>query len=1571
MQTRLRLALSCAALALTACPAPEGEPPLFNAKDLSVQCPTGQVGWDFSTGGNDSAIVENSVSREITIDSATLGTCNYQGDFAVDCDGRRDCTRLVKKTTSPPCAGGPLNLTYHCGDETPRYTVVLSGEASAQTVTLACAEPLTILSAVYGSNAPTAANQANITAAVASACTGKRRCGLEDPYVLNNRQDVWPNNPKETLIRYYCGADPVLKETTVASGARVDIQCPLSEAKAATFRDTLRVQGVTCGSAATCSAPRQQAAQVWDKKVRDACEGKKSCRLRMDPFVSWRDTPGHDLMITYWCSSPQAPETRAFRTTASDEPYVDLYCGTPIRIVSATGTAANLVEARSLCDYKSRCRLPQIEMPTDGGFAFRGALYQYTCGDNAFDVRTRDLGDSPICNRGVCRLRPADEMKRQIECDRYTNNLVGGIRVVSATVGGADALLSTTNSCYGRDTCFYRLPGAFVNGSATYRCGNSYALKTATVRSTLPTGLEFSCRPDVKVVSLECDYDDPNYPENAKKCVKPLESYFMTTPAHQLCAAGNSGVCDIQKRKAQIAHLKWTCGEDPRVYSYDGLGEPDPWGPHRFEILQPRCETPETPYVAKACVPEFCAGNMRRDAKLACVPDATKTQTEVFTAPFVKTWLPGADGGTSQWGGADTTTLTEDFPFQVFSFTQYKAAGGVRLPPTTGVTVWAYDEFLAKPGATSVPASKRTTYGFRCVVSEAPIRDAEYSPTSPGFRRVINGGKGGVLPTTCYRQNVDDGRNAWFDAARRVGMPESQFRAAYDRRTSWLVSAFDAQGRFAAKRADNRLLNAVNPIGFFYDSANGWIDQFGFYAQSTDYRFKKEVTFVESSEIQLSAMSATLREAQVKLDVGKPALLPTFDVDLTWSQRGDSPSKNPLSPRSLLAPSAAVPLNQRNLRATIELGRKSATEDEWVTVNATSFPAAGLGSGNAMSQTQRLSAALTPALRERLLAVKGTDAANLQTADGFMRSFDEDQTLFRVRVCMDFDGVTHALGTANTTSASLDDRGVTAQRDGATYGLKFVKRCAESAPLLLQRELFIFPTTPYVTVEAPANSASSPRQGDSASGSTNDMGNQSGCTETGGRQTCSGQSRNGMTTGGQFSLSAFDTGSGDETTQDSTVKTTTLSSNMTVFGFKIFDLSGGGNAMPQSPGAWQVQIDLSPNLQAISDAWKSRRTGGVKTAADGKKMKPKAKKGLSALASKFERDGLALKLGKEFPFTLGPFPFVLEVSFTVGFGFGASVRLSGDYQSTTSMVNPKYPCLKSTPGECFIAYPESGQPQTPKTFEDALQDCRFKGGTLAEVRSASDLAEVTSAASMVGTANSALWLGGQAAYQYADPRCDVTRDARCAGTSRTRWSWLTGNVPFANQRRQEPALLDPASLVGNHGFGTNLGILTSYVPDKGAVLFKKDTSRLVSARITDTAAWVCMFDPANSYLEASMGVEVKAEFSMGFQAKICTPSTDIGFCLGVGLNLITAGVNVSADRSRILIFNNSRVKVSLLGESKVEGSWEVAFMSGNFSAELNFLFWSTSWEIASYGGLYTIGGDLFPAVISPYARTFP
>lgn len=1576
MNHRSRVAVSllgCVALLTQACAEePNGAPPLFNAKDLSVTCATGHVGWDFSTGGNDTDIVENSVSREITVDSATLGSCNYKDDFASSCDGKNECTRLVKTSTSPSCSGGALSLVYHCGEEAPRYTVVLADDASAKTVTLACGEPITILSAIFASNAPSAVNQSNITNAVASACTGKRRCSLDDPYVLNNRSDPWPNQNKDTLIRYYCGVDPSIKETVVPPFQRIDIQCPKTEVKPPEFKDTMRIVSVECSlNAAQCAslaadARFVQLRQQWEDRLRSACEGKKYCKVPTTPYVQGLFT--NQLAVNYYCTSPEAPERHIFGTTTLYSPFVELYCGSPIHIVNTPrpyGTlkdGASLAAAQAACDYKSRCVLPPLQVG-DGGPGTYTATYEYTCGENGFDVRSKFLGAATtyrMSDGGLGVSSPGD-VDRQIACDAPNNNLFAGIRVASATLNGQDGLVQATSACYGRDTCFIQTNNS--SDTATYRCGSSNATLTATRKSILPAGLILSCRPDVVLKSALCDLrgsgPDPAYASlYPTLCIDGSTSRYMEGAA-PWCPPGNNGNCEIRLRRlnqntvAQTIRLKYQCGGDPKEYEYYGEGEKEnDW----YNLVKLTCAVPDQPYVEKACIPEACPANTRRDSKLACVPDSTKTAAYVYTAPILKEWLPGADGGTSQWGGAVASTLKEDFPYQVFSFTQYRAAGGVQLPPNTQTTVWAYDEFTANADA-PVAADKRTTYGFRCVVANAPIRDAEYSSITPGYRRVINGGKGGVLPTTCYRQEVEDGRNAWSDAARRVGVPESEFRRNYTRKSSWVVSAFDPLGKTTAWPYPGRPWVAPNPIGFFYNSNNGWIDQLGFYAQTTDFRFKTAVTFVESTSIELAAMSAGLRQSLLKVDVAKPGLLPSFDVDFTWSQRGDSPTKNPLSPRTLLSANAATPLSRRNLRATVEMARVDATAaNEWVPVNATQFPNRSLGEGNAFSQTVRLTANLTPALRTRLLSIKGTEP--LQTSDGWMRGFDEDMTTFKVRVCMDFDDVTHVLG-----DTTLDDRWVTATRDAVTYRLGFTRRCADAGLVVVERELFVYPTTAVATAETPANSASSPRQGDGAAGSTNDMGNQSGCSDMGSTgQSCSGQSRSNMTTSGQFSLSVIQSATDDQTTQEETTKRTTLSSNMTLFGFRVFDLSGGGGAEPQSSGAWQVKIDLTPNLDNIRDAIKRRRSGGgVKTDAKKVKTKPKEKKGL---LSRFERDGLAMSLSKEFPFTLGPFPFELEVGFSVGFGFSAGVTLAGDRQSTTSMVSPKYPCLKSTAGNCVIAYSDT------KGFEEALRECNYKGGRLAEVRTTSDLTDVTGAISTLGSANSYYWLGGQLAYQYADPRCETSRDGRCAGISRTRYSWLVGNTPFATQSGVDATLLNPNSYLANHGFGSNLGNLVTRVPNKAGVLLNKNTARLETATVETTAPYVCTFDPAGKYVETSMGVEVKVEFSMGFNASICTPSSKIGFCLTATLNLMTAGVNVSATRSRLVVFNNSNIKVSLLGQSKIEGTWEVAFMSGSFAAELRLLFWDTSWEIASYKGLYALEGELFSPIVSPYWRKF-
>ncbi len=66
------------------------------------------------------------------------------------------------------------------------------------------------------------------------------------------------------------------------------------------------------------------------------------------------------------------------------------------------------------------------------------------------------------------------------------------------------------------------------------------------------------------------------------------------------------------------------------------------------------------------------------------------------------------------------------------------------------------------------------------------------------------------------------------------------------------------------------------------------------------------------------------------------------------------------------------------------------------------------------------------------------------------------------------------------------------------------------------------------------------------------------------------------------------------------------------------DAPAGAGAEPQSSGAWQIDINLTPNLKNLEEAWKGRKAGGVKTSTKEIKTKPKSGKWQPAEA---ERDG--------------------------------------------------------------------------------------------------------------------------------------------------------------------------------------------------------------------------------------------------------------------------------------------------------------------------------------------------------------
>ena len=330
---------------------PEGAPPLFNAKDTSVQCPTGQVGWDFSTGGNDTEVSEVAVSREITVDSATLGSCNYKEDFAASCDGRSDCTRLVRTSTSPSCSGGALQLTYHCGEESP----------------LVHAEPVGRRQRTNGdprlprddqhllghlrlerthSEEPGRHHQRGVRGV-------HREAALQPRRPVRAQQPAGPlaeqqqGHHRSLLLRRRHRGAPDGGERRAAGRHSVPAQrrqgAELRRPHEHSGRLVRGVLGLRCANCANLSPEGKKALAAWDARVRASCEGKRSCRIPVPDGE--RTVP---MYANYWCTGPQAPERKLFYNSRLYTDTLELFCADPIEVCRRGATARTSPRRRRL-----------------------------------------------------------------------------------------------------------------------------------------------------------------------------------------------------------------------------------------------------------------------------------------------------------------------------------------------------------------------------------------------------------------------------------------------------------------------------------------------------------------------------------------------------------------------------------------------------------------------------------------------------------------------------------------------------------------------------------------------------------------------------------------------------------------------------------------------------------------------------------------------------------------------------------------------------------------------------------------------------------------------------------------------------------------------------------------------------------------------------------------------------------------------------------------------------------------------------------------------------------------------
>ncbi len=1548
-----------------------GAPPLFNAIDPSIECPADQVGWDFSTGGLQD-INRNLVGREITITEANFGgncTSTLEASFRAACDSQEKCSLPID------CDNGDFTLKYQCGTERSTYQAFTeTAEDGTQQVTLICGVPITIAKAIY---APDSGTPVDITSALAANCSGKRRCanGLTAS-ALNANQDPNPGQADTVEIHYVCGGEATETVRTVDENS-VDLYCATEE-RSLSFNENLRILSVS-----SRLPPREvswlpnlledEAAYVDRQRetIREACEGRVSCTFGVElPSANFKDyvlrPEGEDmagvphrvspnlLFVEYACGAETAPSVRTMlpASDATGGSEFTLSCGQPMTILEAyvDNTVVRASEKTQLtnemkeaCDGKRVCYAPvkhgstgRIEDPRSRLTPDNGYIkYRVNCGDllNVTDF--------------IIEARYGTINQAHLQCPTFDPEVFKGIRI--ATVTPSDQTIAITKRCFGRDKC--DTGGAEVS----YRCGTSPRLDTGSG--------EISCEPSITLLGISgCDTREP--PSDPHWCQR----------RNQLgtCSYSHYPRTDYRWNCDEFT-VHYTCGADPseQTVTQTTSNPGEPWVPE----AEVHCPTRINPFVRKECIPKICYGQTRRDEDLQCVADSTLQPSVDAQFPFVNDWEVLADGSTSRYGGPSVAkvdglpTLKSNFPYQAFSFIYYRPDNGQPLPDNTHVTIYAFDVFEKKSDATHVMP------GFRCIVGDAPLKDSAMPTRYSSFQAALVGGKRAVIPSMCFDQEAfNDETTAWYDAAKRAQMSESNFREEYQRQGTWLVSSFDPSGKNSVRRY-SRVAVAPDPIGFYYDPLRDWVDKLNFYGARANYNNKMEVRFESSKEIEISAVDQTVSAADLWVDVEKPELLPGLEVDFSWYLRGDSPS-NPYSPLSRVQNNpAGVSLKDRNLTATVEIARQDPSlQNPWIANNAVRFAPVPISGTDPFGKADRVNVKFTSEVRKRMLSIRGNVPGG--TPNGFMSDALDEDTIFLVRTCLDMNGMQRRPGDTDIDDKSLQ------QLSG--YGLKVNKRCGPTGTIVVRRQLYVRPLLPAEAKEASNEKGAMAGSGDGDVGGGNDNGSQNNCSkkctvnadcgsggvcEAGGicqrtpsNDSCTSKSRSQMGLSGQFPLTLFSTRSDSATTQNSAQSTTnsTTGASAEMLGFTTFmPQSSSGSAGNAS--SYSFEINIAPNLQPIIDVWKGKKVGVISTDAKKVLMKRKAV-GTGSSAATAERDGLGFAIGKEFFLTIGPVPLVLELGFSAGLGFGVTLKISGE-NASAGQTSAFYPCLNDSGSKCYFLETEA------KTFGEASEVCKAKGGQLAPVV-AGALSAVNAAIDAGGAAADEVWVGGQAAYLYSYPPCETNgyvgpkgETGYCQQNSSTGYFWLAGGSRFAAQNGQSSSFTPYASA---HGF-SDLDFTASPIPQKAGVVYRKSDSRVVALTTSNVRKFVCRYDPASSVVTKSISITFGVEISAGASAAICLPSNKAGVCVGLSLKFVSIGLAFEGGTANTAVYGGTTPRLkSMLGSSYNKASWTVAFLQGAIDLQFRFLFWTKSVTLKQFSWGPSITNDLYNFPTSYY-----
>lgn len=1563
-------------------------PPVFNAIDPSLQCPSGQVGWDFTTGGNESDVIVQAAGSEIKIQevkytclqtNAGIGERDLTASFRAECDNAKTCVRPIVNTNEVStlglgsCTRKSLTVKYKCGNEPTVYDisrfawhdstsglsklVKYPANEATDKVNITCTDAITMKGMsikLMSTGTPSTIAQSGL------ACNGKRRC------FSNERGYTMAHNQTTEVATYYytCGTNQAIREHVVdISGGKqqfIDFSCAddvlqtgFERAPVIFYKGTSYIAEYGDVAAATT--------KDIDARLRSACEGQRSCSIPV-PKASLGSWPSGVFKVEYWCGSTKgAPETKYVHTQLltgtnswKGDEAISLQCGGRLRIVGAERPWV----ATECPDGVRVCSLPAGEDDTLLNFFCEGL-------DSAMQNSTR------VWNTRKYSLQYRE---RWIECPLESERV--GIELLGLKYKGGNASekpdLAALSACNGRQSCLIRPLGN--DYSYRFRCPNGAEVESVrtTVNGAPMDYLDCKPWPTVSFVSGICG----------------IAARYSNSET--FCGPGASCTVDFAKKNNYWADIirncdagvtvGYTCGnattlrttfaKDSFTRTADGGFITEDGGSTISGTVSCAYDgTPRPTAVTKKCIPLTCPNNKKRNLEMDCEADSNIRVYQNFTPKFV--FEDPAD-----W--SSVTTVKEGFPYIKYLSVDYGTATE-GFTKTQAGTIWAYDVFKKKDGTGG------EVKGFKCIVSSSGLN-------FNGNGRAVFGDwqsyDSTILPDQCFKDPpYGDLTSSWYHASRRAGvMNEQVFRNTYNYVRTMVVPAFDSKGRVVLASK-----TAPNPIGFFYTPATGYIDQYDYLAQQSNFAQERQIVFSPSRQIELKTTSGKLDQKSFFIEKESLWNPPQLDFDFGWNILGDSPY-HPYSDRSLLRASGVSPLKNRNPRAVVEIAKEDASlPNKWVSNNMAVLSTVGIGGGNAQEKQERFRAILNRDLVTRIMSVRGSGGK--KRPDGWMANNIEVNTVFKARVCIDFDGIERAPGDTN-----INDKFISATIGSNTYRLGVTTRCTQEFPFTVTRDLFPKPVLPINSTENPIDKATATAQGGGRVTSNNDTATQQVCRrqctvnsncgtgtcnatagqigyclETYEGVACKSTFRKNMVLGGSGGFGRSVLGMKNTADTDAPAaagasganNTTSSASAVTLMDYNVLDSEEkkeGQTVTGQTKKETKISLGrIWSSVAAIQGAM-----ADLQKKANPKPVKPWWKPGFSRpFGGKSPLPGIAFGISAEGFVFAGIVTLQVEISASIQVGFDIVLKFVSDKQTIATKTDQAiYPCLGT--GKCLKLSTMA------KSFGEANEDCNFQGGRLAEPRTAAALTEIKTAA-----ANNDIWVGGQSSHIFDDPNCvdlsvvtqaeSTARLADCKTNSATQYQWINGNLSFADSY-SNGTLFNQSSHATKHGFGTMTTILNEGSPLKSGLLLKTNgaleshalsnklspSSSVMSGKALKTARYVCEFDGAAAYKASEFSVGPSLEASAGVGASVCWPSSVVGACLTAEFKFITVGISVAYESKSVKIYdtaNTALVPRATIGGKGGIAKWEWAALTGRLAVEIRYFFGSDDYNIVSYSGV--------------------